>query len=93
MAHSDRFSPPSISVVLAGGVTLVAWGALAWRSQGEGAMLGGMLATMAVAWAAVAWAMARASPRDATSILAFGIGFRIVLTVSLFCSSKNFKRK
>jgi len=78
MTHSDRFTPPSISVALAGGVTLGAWGVLAWRSQGEEAMLGGTLATMAVAWAAVIWAMVRASPRDGTSLLVFGIGFRIV---------------
>lgn len=64
--------------MLAGGITLVGWGTLAWRSQGEGAMLSGMLVTMAVAWAALAWAMAHASRRDSLSILVFGLGFRIV---------------
>jgi len=78
MSKSDRVTPPSIDVALAGGITLVGWGTLAWRSHGEGAMLSGMLVTLAVAWAALAWAMTHASLRDSSRILVFGIGFRII---------------
>ena len=78
MTRSDRFTSSQARLALAGVITFAAWGALAWRSHSEGAMLGGMLVTMTVAWAALAWAAAYASWRDTTVILVFGIGFRIV---------------
>ena len=66
----------------AGGLSVAAWGLLAWRSHGGGAPLGWMLATMAAAWAALAWALRRVEPRDTRAILFFGIGFRLIAFVA-----------
>ncbi|MEO7600234.1 MAG: hypothetical protein ABIV50_14970, partial [Opitutus sp.] len=60
-----------------GGVTLVAWSALAWRSQGGGAPLGWMLVTMGLTWAALLVALRHVVPTDSPRILLFGLAVRL----------------
>ncbi|MEO5958655.1 MAG: glycosyltransferase family 87 protein [Opitutaceae bacterium] len=65
-------------LTLAGSISLVAWGALAWQSHTRGAPLGWALATLALAWAALAAALPGPAARDAKTIAIFGLGFRLV---------------
>lgn len=78
MKTPPRLTASGPLLAVTGGVTLVAWSALAWRSHGGGAPLGWMLVTMGVTWAALFWAIPHAVLRDSPGILCFGLAFRLV---------------
>jgi len=78
MTITPRLTASGFMLSVTGGVTLVAWSALAWRSHEGGAPLGQMLVTMSVTWAALFWAISHAVLHDSPQLLCSGLAFCLV---------------